>query len=86
MDVGEGVAVFTGAVAVGRLVLVGVSEAGAIVGVEVGCSVNVGLGNAVKVDTDGATGDIDGGVTVPVQAPRINAPVIPTRLRAYERS
>ena len=77
---------FTGGVAVGRLVLVGVSEAGAVVGVEVGCSVNVGLGNAVKVDTDGATGDVDDGVTVPVQALRINAPVIPTRSKAYERS
>ena len=73
-------------VAVGRLVLVAVGEGGTTVGVKVGCGVHVGLGWAVKVDTDGATGDVDGGFTVPVQALRINAPVIPTRSRAYERS
>ncbi len=86
MGVGDAVAVFKGGVPVGRLVLVGVSEAGAVVGVEVGCSVNVGLGNAVEIDTDGVTIDVDGGVTVPVQALRINAVVTPTRSRAYERS
>ena len=73
---------FNGDVDTGCLVLVDVGEGGTTVGVKVGCGVHVGLGSAIWVETSGDTDNVDGGVAVPVQAFKINAPAALTRTNA----
>ncbi len=76
---------FKSGMAVGRLVLVEVGEGGTVC-VKVGCGVHVGLGTVVMVETSGNVGEIDGGMTIPAQALKINTVTALTRPKAQKRS